>query len=75
MGTRLTCREELNALPYLDGVIREGLRLCSPVPGTVRNTVQAAEIPLGVPVQDRYGKTISSVKVAKGTTMFIRKLI
>lgn len=68
----LTHRDELNALPYLDAVIREGLRLYSPVPGTVRNTTRAVEIPLGVPVQDRHGKTISSVHVKKGTTMFIR---
>jgi hypothetical protein len=70
---RLTARDELNALSYLDGVIRESLRLNSPVPGTVRNAVQAVEVPLGVPVQDRYGNTISSVKLAKGTTLFVRE--
>ena len=29
-------------------------------------------IPLGEPIVDRYGKTISSVTVGKGTTLFVR---
>jgi len=67
-------RDELNALPYLDAVIREGLRLYAPVPSTIRNATQDVEIPLGVPIQDRYGKTLSSVRLNKGTTMLIREL-
>ena len=60
-------------MPYLDAVIRESLRLCAPAPSTVREAVQDVVIPLGEPIVDKYGKTISSVTVGKGTTLFVRE--
>ena len=47
--------DELNALPYLDMVVKEVLRLHAPVAGTVRSAVKDDEIPCGRPYKDRYG--------------------
>lgn len=38
--------DEVNALPYLDAVIRETLRLYAPVQGTTREVLQDCVIPL-----------------------------
>ena len=47
--------DELNALPYLDAVIREALRLYSPVCVTVREARKDDVIPLNNPYTDRHG--------------------
>jgi len=65
-------REDLAALPYLDAVIREVLRLWSPAPNTIRKANEAVVIPLGTPIEGRDGKMIDSIKLNKGTQLFIR---
>lgn len=48
--------DELNALPYLDAVVRETLRVHAPVSSTLRVAVKDDTIPLSTPVTDKYGK-------------------
>lgn len=48
--------DELNSLPYLDAVIRETLRLWTPVPGTHRVATEDSVIPLSQPFVDLAGK-------------------
>ena len=53
--------DELNALPYLDGVVRETLRVHAPVPSTLRVAVEDDILPLTTPVTDRNGKVYESI--------------
>ena len=47
--------EELQALPYLDMVVKESLRHHSPVPMTIRQAVTDDIIPCSIPYKDRHG--------------------
>lgn len=53
--------DELNALPYLDAVVRETMRVHAPVPSTVRVAVADDVLPLSVPLTDLKGATHQSV--------------
>ncbi|RXW20256.1 hypothetical protein EST38_g5603 [Candolleomyces aberdarensis] len=63
--------DELNALPYLDAVVRETLRIHAPVPSTLRVAVEDDVLPLTTPVTDRNGKVYESIPIQKGQTLFI----
>lgn len=63
--------DALAAMPYLDKVIREGLRLFPPAPATVRMAAEKATIPLGTPVEGRDGTLIDSVHLPKGSVIFV----
>jgi cytochrome P450 len=54
--------EELHALPYLDAVVRETMRVYSPVPGTVRIAMKDDILPLNVPFVDRKGILRDSIR-------------
>ena len=54
--------DQLNALPYLDMVLRETMRLHAPVPSTVRVAVKDDILPLGTPVTDRKGRVHEFIK-------------
>ncbi|KAJ4473128.1 cytochrome P450 [Lentinula aciculospora] len=71
LSTENPSMDELNSLPYLDKVVRETLRVHSPVPGTMRVAVQDDVIPLGKPIVDEKGVTRDSISVQKGQTFFI----
>ena len=47
--------EELNALPYLDAVVRENLRKNTVVDSTIRSAANDAVIPVAQPFVDRNG--------------------
>jgi cytochrome P450 len=47
--------DELNALPYLDAVVRETLRLHAPVSMTSRIAMKDDVLPLAVPFTDSKG--------------------
>ena len=68
-------QETLSSLTYMDNVVREVLRLYSPVPTTIRETAKDVIVPLGTPVLGRDGKAIDNVRLPKGLTMFVRKSI
>ena len=56
ISTETPSMEELNALPYLEHVVREILRYHSVVGGTVRVASQDDIVPLDEPFTDKYGK-------------------
>jgi len=53
--------DELNALPYLDAVVRETLRIHPPVISTMRVATQDDVLPLNEPVKDRNGNLLDSI--------------
>jgi cytochrome P450 len=61
VGTDNPTMDELNALPYLDAVVRETLRIHSPVASTVRVAIQDDILPLGEPVKDKYGRMMDGI--------------
>lgn len=56
--------DELNALPYLDMVVKETLRYHSPVPMTTRVATKEDLIPLNQPYTDRQGEVHDSIRLA-----------
>ncbi|KAJ7857550.1 cytochrome P450 [Mycena leptocephala] len=58
--------DELNALPYLDCVVRETLRLHAPVPQTTRVATQDDIVPLASPFTDINGIVHETLRVPKG---------
>jgi len=63
--------DELQALPYLDAVLRESLRLHAAVPATSRTASKDDIIPLGEPIVDKHGRTITELRVKKGDIFII----
>lgn len=65
--------EELSALPYLDAVLRETMRLYAPVESTIREASKDDVIPLSAPYTDTRGvvhETIRSVPHITSSTFF-----
>ena len=60
--TDIPTMDQLNALPYLEGVVREVLRLYAPVSSTQRIAMHDAEIPLQKPFKDSHGNMQSSIR-------------
>lgn len=56
--------DELIALPYLDAVVRETLRVHSPVPSTVRIAMKDDVLPVEKPFTDKYGVIHDSIRYA-----------
>ena len=67
--------DELNALPYLDMVVRETLRLYSPVSSTIRVAKKDDTIPLNEPFTDRNGEVQDNIRwVPTSAIQVLRKL-
>ncbi|KDR84606.1 hypothetical protein GALMADRAFT_237500 [Galerina marginata CBS 339.88] len=63
---------ELNALPRLDALCREALRLFAPVTFVWRQTMQDTVIPLQYPIKDvKTGNDINEIVVQKGTPVYV----
>ncbi|KAK6966779.1 cytochrome P450 [Favolaschia claudopus] len=58
--------DDLNALPYLDCVVRETLRAHAPVPFTFRTAMRDDIIPLAHPYTDRDGIVHDTLHIRKG---------
>jgi hypothetical protein len=56
LDTDTPTMDQLNALPYLDMVVREVLRIHAPVPSTIRVAMKDDVIPLSEPFVDKHGK-------------------
>ncbi|KAJ3527393.1 hypothetical protein NMY22_g9808 [Coprinellus aureogranulatus] len=63
--------EGLNALPYLDAICRESLRVFTPGPFVVRQAKKDAILPLATPVTTTDGRKITEVPIAKDTLIFV----
>lgn len=61
----------MDALPFLDAVIRETLRVCSPVHAFLRTPTEDADIPVSSPIVLRDGTVVTSIHVRKGTYIHI----
>ena len=54
--------DQLQALPYLDAVVRETMRVHAPVPNTIRVAMKDDIIPLNEPFVDRTGVTRTDIR-------------
>lgn len=63
--------DELINLPFLDGVVRETLRLYPSLPHMVRNVLKATTLPLQFPVHSSSGAEISSIAVHEKSFVII----
>ncbi|KAJ6488895.1 cytochrome P450 [Mycena sanguinolenta] len=63
--------DEFNALPYLDCVVRETLRMHAPVPATSRIALKDDILPLAEPVTDTRGVVHETLRFRKGEMLFI----
>ncbi|KAH9016232.1 cytochrome P450 [Lactarius pseudohatsudake] len=71
--TDMPTMDQLNGLPYLEGVVREVLCLYAPVSATQRSAMHDAEIPLRKPYKDNRGITQSSesIWVSRGDSVSV----
>ncbi|KAH9899158.1 cytochrome P450 [Cubamyces lactineus] len=63
--------DDLVALPYLDAVCRETLRLHVPAPFRFRDAQRDIVLPLSEPVRGVDGKLMHQILVPKGTSVFV----
>ncbi|KAJ7453352.1 cytochrome P450 [Mycena galericulata] len=63
--------DELVGLPYLDGFIREILRLYPPVPAMTRIATRDGVLPLSTPIRGLDGRSMDFIPVPKGTEVCI----
>ncbi|KAA1468405.1 cytochrome P450 [Dentipellis sp. KUC8613] len=63
--------DTLDALPFLDAVVRETLRLSPPVHGTIRVATADDHIPLSQPTVLRDGTATTHIRIKKGSYVHI----
>ncbi|KAF8805218.1 cytochrome P450 [Phlegmacium glaucopus] len=63
--------DELTALPYLDAVCRETLRLYPPVPYVLRTTRQDVVLPVSTSIKGLNGREINEVLIPNNTNVIV----
>lgn len=63
--------DAIDALPFLDGVVRETLRLCPPVHSAIRTAAEDDSIPVSSPITLRDGTEVTSIRIKKGSLLHI----
>ncbi|TFY80532.1 hypothetical protein EWM64_g3485 [Hericium alpestre] len=63
--------DELNAMPYLDAVLRESLRLHSSIPATEHVATCDIVVPVENSYVDRHGNVRNEIRLHKGDTIMI----
>ncbi|KAJ7192514.1 cytochrome P450 [Mycena pura] len=71
VSTDTPTMDELNALPYLDCVVRETMRLYAPVSATGRMAMRDDVVPLSEAFTDANGVAHESVRIRKGQFVMI----
>jgi len=71
VGSESPSMDELQALPYLDAVLRETMRIHSPVPFSIREAVKDDIIPLNAPFTDVNGQVHDSIHIKAGALIEI----
>jgi len=71
ISTESPTMEDLMGLPYLDAVVRETLRLHSPVASLAKVAMKDDLIPLDIPFIDIKGNTQRAIRINKGDSVFI----
>ncbi|KAH9910538.1 cytochrome P450 [Epithele typhae] len=66
LSTDVPTMDELNSPPYLDMVVRESLRVHSPVPTSIRIATKDDVLPLSAPVVDKYGNVHEGLQITEG---------
>ena len=75
VGTDTPSMDVLAALPYLDKVVKESLRLNAPVPMTERLSMKDDLIPVSKPYTDRNGVERDTIAIKKNDPIMIPSLI
>ncbi|KAJ7735826.1 cytochrome P450 [Mycena maculata] len=71
VSTENPTMDELNALPYLESVVREILRVHAPVVFITRMAMEDDVLPLSKPYIDKTGKSHDSLPIPKGQIIHI----
>ncbi|KAF9235962.1 cytochrome P450 [Melanogaster broomeanus] len=71
VGTETPSMEDLMALPYLDAVVRETLRLYTPFPNIARTAMKDDVIPLEQPFTDKRGIVHHEIRIREGDLVII----
>ncbi|KAF7338952.1 hypothetical protein MVEN_01971400 [Mycena venus] len=71
ISTENPTMDQLNSLPYLENVIREIMRLHTPLPFVERIAAQDDVLPLSRPYIDRAGKSHDALLIPKGMIIHI----
>ncbi|KAN0081681.1 Cytochrome P450 [Tylopilus felleus] len=70
-GDSLLKVQDLEAMPYLDAVIKEGLRIHPSAPQSFRIALQDDILPLSKPILTESGDMLNEVHIPKGTEIVI----
>ncbi|KAJ7735839.1 cytochrome P450 [Mycena maculata] len=71
ISTEHPTMDELNSLPYLESVVRETMRVHSPVVFVDRQVTEDDVLPLSKPYTDKQGKSHDSIPIPKGQIVHI----